>query len=322
MDYADADSRKHITRRGDLCSGRMEGPAEMSRGLPPSDFALDAALVEQLLADQHPDLATLPVHEVESGWDNKMFRLGDRLAARLPRRVGAADLIQHEQEWLPRFAGRLGLPIPAPVRLGEPGRGYPCRWSVVPWLDGRPVGEEGLPKGEAPRFGAFLRSLHQPAPADAPGNPYRGVPLAQRAEDVEARMRRVARATGLITSDLRAIWASALESSAPPRSMWIHGDLHPENVLAAAGRITGVIDWGDLTAGDPATDLASAWMLFDDASSRDALFESYPGLDEATVARARGWAVFFGVVLLDAGLANSPSLAAAGERVLRRLTRG
>jgi aminoglycoside phosphotransferase (APT) family kinase protein len=184
------------------------------------------------------------------------------------------------------------------------------------------VGEEGLPAEEALRLGAFLRSLHQPAPADAPVNPYRGVPLTQRAEDVEARMRRVARATSLITDDLRALWARALELSPPSGGRWIHGDLHPGNVLAADGRITGIIDWGDLTAGDPATDLASAWMLFDNAASREALFEGYPGLDAATVARARGWAVFFGVVLLDAGLANSPSHAAAGERVLRRLTRG
>ena len=213
--------------------------------MPPSDFALDAALVERLLADQHPDLAPLPVREVESGWDNKMFRLGDRLAARLPRRALAADLIHREQLWLPQLAERLTLKTPAPVRVGEPGRGYPCRWSVVPWLDGRPVGEDGLPAAEAPRFAAFLSSLHQPAPADAPGNPYRGVPLAQRAETVEARMRGLATATGLITEELRAIWTLALEASSSPGSVWIHGDLHPGNVLADNGRITGVIDWGD-----------------------------------------------------------------------------
>jgi aminoglycoside phosphotransferase (APT) family kinase protein len=296
-------------------------PTPTERSTPPSDFALDRALVEQLLADQHKDLAALTVREVESGWDNQMFRLGERLAARLPRRVSAADLIQREQEWLPRFAGRLGLPIPAPVRVGRPGRGYPCRWSVVPWLEGRPVGEEGLPAAEAPRFGAFLRSLHQPAPADAPGNPYRGVPLARRAGDVEARMRRLVEVTELITEDLRRIWTAALEAPSSGGSTWIHGDLHPGNVLAEGGRITGVIDWGDLTAGDPATDLASAWLLFDDASSREALFEGYPGLDEAMAARARGWAVFFGVVLLDAGLADNSSHAVVGERIVRRLVR-
>ncbi len=296
-------------------------PAESTSGAPPADFRLDARLVEGLLADQHPDLAVLTVREVQSGWDNKMFRLGDRLAARLPRRAAAADLVHREQTWLPRFAGRLSLPIPAPVRFGEPGRGYPCRWSVVPWLDGRPVGEEGLPAAEAPRFGAFLRSLHQPAPPEAPGNPYRGVPLAQRAQDVEARMQRLARATPLVTDDLRALWRRAIEAPASRGSAWIHGDLHPGNVLADDGRLTGVIDWGDVTAGDTATDLASAWMLFDDPGGREALFGAYRGLDEATVARARGWALFFGVVLLDSGLADNSFHAAVGERTLRRLTR-
>ncbi|WP_413470348.1 hypothetical protein [[Phormidium] sp. LEGE 05292] len=28
------------------------------------------------------------------------------------------------------------------------------------------------------------------------------------------------------------------------------------------GVITGIIDWGDITAGDKATDLAAIWMLF------------------------------------------------------------
>lgn len=296
-------------------------PPGSTPGAPKPDFALSARLVETLLADQHPDLAALPVQEVESGWDNGMFRLGDRLAARLPRREAAADLIHREQTWLPRLVGRLGLPIPAPVRVGQPGRGYPCRWSVVPWLDGRPVGEDGLPLAEAPRFGAFLRSLHRTAPPEAPGNPYRGVPLAQRAVNVEAWMRRLATATDLITDELRAIWTRALEASSSVESTWIHGDLHPGNVLTADGRITGVIDWGDLTAGDPATDLASAWMLFGDPGSREALFGAYPGLGEATVARARGWAVFFGVVLLDAGLADHSSHAAVGERTLRRVAR-
>lgn len=294
---------------------------EMSPGTPPPDFQVDASLVRTLLADQHPDLAELPIREVESGWDNQMFRLGDRLAVRLPRRSLSADLLRLEQTWLPRFARRLSLDVPAPVRVGEPGRGYPCRWSVVPWLDGRPVHGEGLPAGEAPRFAAFLRSLHQPAPVDAPRNPYRGVPLAQRAADLEARMRRLKGSTGFLTDAILAIWTNALEAPMAAGSTWIHGDLHPGNVIAKEGRISGIIDWGDLAGGDAATDLASAWMLFDEKGRR-VLFDACVGLDEATMARARGWAVFFGVVLLDIGLAGNSLHAAAGERTLRQLTRG
>ena len=36
-------------------------------------------------------------------------------------------------------------------------------------------------------------------------------------------------------------------------------------------------------------------------------------------ARAKGWAVFFGVILLDTGLVNSPRHAKVGERILTRV---
>ena len=42
---------------------------------------------------------------------------------------------------------------------------------------------------------------------------------------------------------------------------WIHGDLHPGNVMMRDGRLSGVLDFGDVTAGDPARDLSVVWML-------------------------------------------------------------
>ena len=69
--------------------------------------------------------------------------------------------------------------------------------------------------------------------------------------------------------------------------VWLHGDLHPDNVLVDAGRLVGVIDFGDLTGGDPATDLASAWLLFDPATADDVL-GAYGDVDADLEARARG----------------------------------
>jgi aminoglycoside phosphotransferase (APT) family kinase protein len=103
----------------------------------------------------------------------------------------------------------------------------------------------------------------------------------------------------------------------------VHGDLHARNVLVQNGRITGVIDWGDLTSGDVATDLASIWMLFADAAARQNVITHYSRsqtMDEATLKRARGWAVLFGVMLLDTGLIDHPQHAAMGASTLQRLT--
>jgi aminoglycoside phosphotransferase (APT) family kinase protein len=291
----------------------------LAPGTPPAEVTIDAALVAGLLADQHPDLADLPLREAEAGWDNAIFRLGEQLAVRLPRRVAAAPLIIAEQTWLPLLAGDLTLPVPAPLRRGVPGRGYPWHWSVVPWLAGAPADQHEPAPEQAPLFAAFLRSLHTPAPPDAPRNPYRGCPLSDRAPVVEQRLERLAALADVITPALLQIWRAALEAPLELPPTWLHGDLHPRNILVEAGRLTAVIDWGDLAAGDCATDLAAIWMLFEAPQARRAALEAYGSPSAATVRRAQGWAVFFGSVLLETGLHDSPRFARIGEQTLRRV---
>src|SRR5262245_50492455 len=102
-------------------------------GTPAAEVSVSAGLVRALLADQHPQYASLPIAFSGEGWDNFMFRLGDDLAVRLPRRGEAVDLLANEQRWLGELAARLPLPIPAPVAVGGPACGYPWRWSIIPW---------------------------------------------------------------------------------------------------------------------------------------------------------------------------------------------
>ncbi|MGL6340449.1 MAG: phosphotransferase, partial [Waterburya sp.] len=132
-------------------------------GTPRSEIEIDVSLVSKLLAEQHPDLQHLTISPVDSGWDNTIFRLGNDLCLRFPRRQVAADLIVNEQTWLPLLAKRLPLPIPTPYRLGKPGQGYPWRWSVLPWLAGVTADQQPPHPNQVKRFVAFLRSLHIPA---------------------------------------------------------------------------------------------------------------------------------------------------------------
>jgi aminoglycoside phosphotransferase (APT) family kinase protein len=287
-------------------------------GRPPAEAVIDDALVRALLAAQHPDLAFLPLQEAASGWDNAMFRLGRDLAVRLPRRHVADRLMCHEQIWLPRLAAQLTLPVPAPVRVGLPTADYPWHWSVVPWLDGVSADSAALESGDAVTLGRFLKSLHVAPPAEAPANPFRDITLARRAEADEARLERLSRVTGL-PPDVRRIWEDAVSDPMDSSRTCIHGDLHPFNVIVREGRLAAIIDWGDLTAGDPATDLASMWMLFDDDNARQAAVDAYGGVSPATISRARGWAVVIGLVLLEAGLSDRSSSAAVGMRIIARL---
>jgi aminoglycoside phosphotransferase (APT) family kinase protein len=287
---------------------------------PVADYEIDSTLVAKLLATQHPDLADLPLEAVTEGWDNATYRLGDSLAVRLPRRSIAAVLIENEQAWLPCIADRLTLPVPVPCRIGRPTDFYPCSWSVVPWLQGVSGDQKEPLSSEARTLAVFLRSLHTSAPTDAPPNPFRGVPLEQRAASVETRMERLAVKTELVTPRLRQIWDEALDAPLDMQPTLLHGDLHPRNVLVdRAGKLCGIIDWGDITTGDCATDLAAIWMLFGSSADHKAVLTTYGAVSEATVRRAKGWAVLFGVLLLDTGHTDNPRNALIGERILRRV---
>jgi aminoglycoside phosphotransferase (APT) family kinase protein len=285
---------------------------------PSAEVDVDVALVRALLLDQlpdlRPDLAELDIVAVGSGWDNTIFRLGDELTVRLPRRAASAQLIENEQRWLPTLAPKLPLPIPAPVATGRPGLGFPWCWSVGPWLPGDSAADTPPADLEATArtLAGFLRALHQPAPPGAPANPVRGVLLRNRAERLHANVDQVA---GTIDAP-RVLdrWARLVEtppSTGPP--LWLHGDLRSANLLVHHGKLSAVIDFGDITAGDPATDLAIAWMLFPPAAR--AAFLAALDTDDATWARGQGWALALGVAYV-ANSANDAYLAREGRAVI------
>jgi aminoglycoside phosphotransferase (APT) family kinase protein len=301
---------RHIDEGAGPRSGSV--PAE---NMPAAEVDIDETLVRRLLDGQHPDLADRPLRLLANGWDNVSYRLGPDLVVRLPRRAAAAVLIEHEQRWLPTLARRLPLPIPAPVRIGRPEGAYPSSWSVVPWLPGHIAASAPIADGStaARGLGAFMAALHRPAPADAPQNPVRGGPLPERAFAVEERLERLAGVVARVPVERR--WQQSV-SAAPWRGppVWLHGDLHTANILVDDGAISAVIDFGDITAGDPATDLAVAWMLFE-ARDRETFREACGAPDDNTWRRARGWALNLALAYL-AHSADNPLMAGIGRRTL------
>ncbi len=286
--------------------------------MPEAEFDITEQLVRSLLERQFADLAQLSLHLLASGWDNTMFRLGSDHIVRLPRRQLGADVIEHEQRWLPLLAGTLPLPIPAPTHVGEPSDGYPWTWSIVPWTAGVPGDTESLNADQAIVLADFLRALHQPAPADAPVSEFRGMAFSARADTTTDRLASVEHATDLVTPIVRAAFHEALEAPLATAKTWVHGDLHPRNIIVNNGAIASIIDWGDMNGGDGANDLAAFWMLFDDPEVRQAALDAY-GASDDMVARARGWAVFFGAILTDVGLNGDELFLAVGSRTLQNV---
>lgn len=306
-----------MTSRETRCDAARAGGTVAVVTHPVPEVDVDEALVRALLRAQHPDLADLPLAPAGTGWDNVLWRLGDDLALRLPVRAVSAPLVEHEQQWLPVLAPRLPVAAPVPVRVGRPGLHYPWAWSVVPWFHAEPAWS--VPVADRTSWARELAevfvALHRPAPPDAPVNPFRGVPLTPDATALRERLDRIALPEADRVLERRAELAAAPGWDGP--AVWLHGDPHPANLLVHDGRLRAVIDFGDVTSGDPASDLSTAWLTFDAegrAVFRDRL-DAACGLDHATWRRAQAWALHLAVVLLMHPV-DHPHLAQVGRRAL------
>ena len=291
---------------------------------PPPEIQIRVDLVRQLIESQFPQRSTCPLRFLSSGWDNDIYRLGDDLAIRLPRRQAAVALIEHEQRWLPMMAKRLPVPVPDLIHVGKPEFDFPWPWSIVRWVSGTPVCY--AEQIDLPRFSIdlarVLNAVHTVADPQAPKNDSRGIPLLQRDAPTRQFLADLPPEIEWEQSLLLERWGEAL--CVPPwqrAPLWLHGDVHPLNLLVQDGRLSGLIDFGDITSGDPATDLAVAWMVFNGAdreSFRAHLRITDQPLDEATWARARGWALSIGITLL-ARSSDAPIYRTLGRDTVQRV---
>jgi aminoglycoside phosphotransferase (APT) family kinase protein len=200
-----------------------------------------------------------------------------------------------------------------------PGEGYPWHWSVYQWLDGENATTERIadPRQAALDLAHFITALQRIDTTDwpPPGPPRsnRGGLLSKQDAPVRSAL---APLEGMLNiAAATATWESALRTPAwdgPP--VWVHGDLSPLNLLVAQGRLSAVIDFGCLGVGDPACDMMVAWNYLS-AETRD-VFRTALGVDAATWARGRGWALSVGLIALPYYQHTNPILAGIARRAI------
>ena len=291
--------------------------------LPAAEISADPALVRQLVQEQYPELADQDLRQAANGWDNSIYRLGTRYAVRLPRRRSAAGLTANEQRWLPQLTEGIPVQTSAPLFCGSPCSLFPWPWSITRWFDGEDVSLQPRDRNTAfaGDLAGFLNAFHRPAPPDYPRNPFRGGALAGRDEPVQQRLD-----SGMVPHAVvvRELWAGMRELPPwPGPPLWLHGDLHAANLVSKDEALQAVIDFGDLTAGDPATDLAAGWLVFD-AEGRQAFHEALGPQYDADPwiwERARGWALCLATILL-ANSDDAPGLNLLGSETLMEILTG
>ncbi|MEK4056903.1 aminoglycoside phosphotransferase family protein [Paenibacillus sp. FSL F4-0087] len=259
-------------------------------------------LVRQLIDSQFPKWKGLTITPVEkSGHDNRTYRLGDEMTIRLPSHERYASAVEKELKWLPVFKPQLSWPIPAPIAKGEPSDDYPLPWSINQWIAGETVTHTNVLDLSvfAEDLAKFLRELEandasQGIPAGIQ-NFHRGGDLAVYDTDTRTVIEKVS--SEYDPKLMTEIWELALATKYQAAPLWIHGDVAVGNLLVQDGRLCGVIDFGTMGVGDPSSDLVIAWNFFDDVSRE--IFLSCMNVDQDTVDRARGWALWKALISYD-----------------------
>jgi aminoglycoside phosphotransferase (APT) family kinase protein len=280
---------------------------------------IDDTLVCRLVAEQFPQWKDLRIRPVAvSGWDNRTFHLGEHMLVRMPSSGDYAGQVEKEQKWLPRLAPLLPLSIPVPVALGQATNGYPWKWSIYRWLDGESAAAGHITDlcNFAACLAQFLLALQgidsTDGPLPGPHSFYRGGEL--KTYDAETRQAIAILSDRIDVTVATEVWEEALATTWHGSPVWVHGDISAGNLLVKEGRLSSVIDFGQLTTGDPACDLAITWTLFE-GKSREA-FRSMIPLDAGTWARGRAWTLWKALIYLVSGLSTMNFEAAKSWRLI------
>lgn len=306
--------------RAGRVSDRGDGEPFAPTAPPATEVTLSRELVRSLLAEQHPQLADRDIGDPIEGFDMAVFRIGADLAVRLPRHQASVRSLESEIRWIGLLSERWTFPTQRIVHVGRPGAQYPWCWAITSWLPGELAADRPLDAAAAPALGQALAEIHQPAPADAPFNSEQSIRLAAREpvlRQVLPQLPAAGASRGLVV-DLdaaAALWDEAIARPDDAPRVWIHADLHPFNVISRRGRFGGIIDWSDISGGDPAVDLGFLQLLLPAAAMATA-FESYGGVDPATASRARAIALVKAATL---AVVNREAVAALGWRALVEL---
>lgn len=283
------------------------------------EVCINEKLVAGLLKEQFPEYQHISVAPLKhSGTDNAIFRLGERKAIRLPRIPSAAEQLEKEIVWLPKFTS-LPVHVPVPIKVGRSNADYPFPWFVYEWVEGQSAFDRALeqPEQTAKDLAGFIRGLQSVSTEGAP-QARRGLPLKTQDNAVREAITALETMKIIDAQAITAIWEECLLAPTWDKpAVWLHGDLLPTNILLDKGKLQAVIDFGLCGIGDPACDLLPAWCLLE-GEARE-VFRQELVLDDATWLRGKGWALSIALIIIPYYIETNPDLTSVAKRMLKQV---
>jgi aminoglycoside 2''-phosphotransferase len=292
---------------------------------------LNAPQVEEIIARRFPQLAPVRATYLGAGMDSVAFEVNAEWVFRFPLRGDVERQLFVERAILPVLAPLLPVPIPSFAFEGAPAEDFPLHFAGYAKLPGASAAEVPASHtnyaGLAVQLGRFLTALHRFPVRDAERLGVR----TQRMEDDFEQVRDGALAD--LPAASRYVSASSvarvrryLESARPmAKAPWplvlTHYDLAAEHVLvdATGSQVTGVIDWGDVSIGDPTVDFVGLLTWVGEPFVQ-AVLDNYDGVvDERVFERVRPWSMFRAVQDIRFGVDRDlPAVIEMSVRALER----
>jgi aminoglycoside 2''-phosphotransferase len=270
---------------------------------------MSPSLAGALIAAQFPQLVPATVRYLGEGYDSWAFDVNGEWVFRFPKRPDVEAHLLIEMRVLPLLAR--GAPVAAPdfSFSGRASADFPRQFA-------------GYRKIVLAQFLSWLHAFPTSAAAGA------AVPqtspdalLHEIMEDALGDFERVRQvAPGAPLDEWHAYLRRGVDSPARvARAALVHGDLAAEHILLdpETSGVTGVIDWSDVSLGDPAVDIAGLFHWGGDRLVAEVLSLYSPGCDRDTLSRARFIAACRGAADVTFGIEmHRPEYVRAGIRAL------
>ena len=295
----------------------------MSDPPAPPDRSMDEH--RRVVRSLFPVLRCDTFEPVGGGWDCFTYDVDDAWIVQLPRHGKAEETLRMQIRVLPELGREVSAHIPFPelTSFEPPAMAYRK-------LEGTPLSDLAATPIDGiwpERLGRFLYDLHL-VPLEFVG--LRGTGPEGWRDRMRAQLDGFEELVVPLLSPDEAARAHSMfdryieDAAVRFAESLVHADLGPEHVLVGpSGDLSGVIDWGDATPGDPAIDFA--WLLHRAPDAGERALAAYGGASDPTF---RSRAAFYDALgpwheVHDGVWSNQPALVESGLRGVReRLPRG
>lgn len=282
----------------------------MTKELWHPDVEVTVELATKLITEQFTELNSFSkIRYLDSGWDNKVFLIDGKVIFRFPHRKVAEQLIVRESAILRNIQEKISLNIPSIKYLGQPTEDYPFvfhGYNLLPGVSGCRAQLGEIQRNESIEvIATFLKELHSidgelAKDLGAQKQVFDRTELDRIIPELDKRMHAInQKHISLINEDHYQAEIDAVRSTILPKDqvVLVHGDLYCKHILFEKGKLSGVIDWGDVGINVKAIDLALLYSFYPQELHHK-FFEIYGKVDEANLRFGRFLGIYSGLMLM------------------------